>query len=153
MSNISDLIEHFILETLGDEQELSLSRNNMAEYFNCAPSQINYVLSTRFNFENGYLIESKKGGSGYIKIIRLEDSNEYLKNLYTYLSQNEITFSHAVSIVETLYEKNLITSKEKMIITSALSPKSLVTPIRIENKLRSNILLNIISSLSREKFL
>ena len=147
MSNISDLIEHFIIETFGNEQELSLSRNSMAEYFNCAPSQINYVLSTRFNFENGYVIESKKGGSGYIKIIKLEDKNEYLNNLFSHLSNNETTYFQAQNIVQTLLEKQYITIKEQQIILSAICPKSLVTPLKIENKLRSNVLLNIIASL------
>ena len=151
MSNISDLIEHFIIETFGEEQELSLSRNSMAEYFNCAPSQINYVLSTRFNFENGYIIESKKGGSGYIKIIKIEDKNEYINNLLTYLANNETTYFQAQNIVETLFEKGYINIKEKFIILSAVSSKSLVTPIKIENKLRSNILFNILTSLVKQQ--
>ena len=149
MSNISEMIEHFIIETFGDETELSLSRNSMAEYFNCAPSQINYVLSTRFNFENGYIIESKKGGSGYIKIIKLEDKNEYLNNLHSYLTENEISYSQSAIILENLCNKNYISSKEKSIILSAITPKALVTPIKIENRLRSNILLSIVSSLSK----
>ena len=64
MANISDIIESFLLETLGDNDTLNISRNELANYFACAPSQINYVLSTRFTPDRGYLIESRRGGAG-----------------------------------------------------------------------------------------
>ena len=147
MASISEIIESFILETFGEEQELSLSRNSMADYFNCAPSQINYVLNTRFNFENGFIVESRKGGNGYIKIIRIEDNNKFLSNLYNHLCTNETTYNQAISIIENLQSKQLLTVKEADIIKYAVSPKSLTTPMKIENKLRSNILANIVSSL------
>ncbi len=147
MASISEIIEQFILDTFGEEQELSLSRNSMADYFNCAPSQINYVLNTRFNFENGFIIESRKGGNGYIKIIKIEDSNKFLNNLYNHLCTNETTFNQAIGIIESLVEKKIITLKEAEIIKYAVSSKALATPIKIENKLRSNILASIVSSL------
>lgn len=147
MASISEIIEQFILDTFGEEQELSLSRNSMADYFNCAPSQINYVLNTRFNFENGFIIESRKGGNGYIKIIRIEDNNKFLSNLYNHLQANETTFNQAVGIIESLQKKKLISERESEIIKYAVSSKSLSTPIKIENRLRSNILANIVSSL------
>ena len=147
MASISEIIEQFILDTFGEEQELSLSRNSMADYFNCAPSQINYVLNTRFNFENGFIIESRKGGNGYIKIIKIEDNNKFLSNLYNHLLSNETTFNQAVGIIESLQKKKLISERESEIIKYAVSSKALATPIKIENRLRSNILANIVSSL------
>ena len=63
MSNISDMIEAFLIDTLGDDEYLDISRNDLANYFNVAPSQINYVLTTRFNYERGFLTESKRGGA------------------------------------------------------------------------------------------
>ena len=145
--SVSKLIEQFILDTFGAEQELSLSRNSMADYFNCAPSQINYVINTRFNFENGFIVESRKGGNGYIKIIRIENKDNYINNLYNYLCTNEVSYSQALGVLQTLKEKQFITEKEFKIISFAISPKALSTPMKIENRLRSNILANVVSAL------
>ena len=71
MSNISDIIEAFILEQLEDMEDITLSRNELANFFNCAPSQINYVLSTRFTMPKGFMVESRRGGGGFIKISKM----------------------------------------------------------------------------------
>ena len=64
---LSDSIERFIKTLLEQEEtEIELKRNELAEYFGCAPSQINYVLATRFTPDHGYVIESQRGGGGYI---------------------------------------------------------------------------------------
>jgi len=76
MSNISDEIEQFILSIWNDDDPLRLSRNDLAHYFSVAPSQINYVLATRFNFDKGYVIESKRGGGGFITLVKLSDDKE-----------------------------------------------------------------------------
>ena len=69
MANISDVIEQFLLDSLGEDDSLELSRNELANYFSCAPSQINYVLATRFTPDRGYAIISKRGGGGGIRVI------------------------------------------------------------------------------------
>ena len=72
---LSDTIESFIKELLSqNETEVELKRNELAEYFGCAPSQINYVLATRFTPDHGYVIESRRGGGGYIRIMRVVKS-------------------------------------------------------------------------------
>ena len=68
---ISDTIERFIREMLGEDESIELKRNELANHFNCVPSQINYVISTRFTTERGYSVESRRGGGGYIKITRV----------------------------------------------------------------------------------
>ena len=77
---LSDAIEQFIKTMLTQEApEVELKRNELAEYFNCAPSQINYVLATRFTPDHGYIIESRRGGGGYIRIFRMaQDTSEHL---------------------------------------------------------------------------
>src|SRR5699024_11311210 len=78
--SISDIIEAYLKEVLkseGDEM-IEIKRNEMANHFECVPSQINYVINTRFTLERGYLIESKRGGGGYIIIIRIDHRDEYL---------------------------------------------------------------------------
>ena len=69
---LSDTIESFIKEMMRqEEQGVELKRNELAEYFGCAPSQINYVLSTRFTPDAGYMVESRRGGGGYIRIVQV----------------------------------------------------------------------------------
>lgn len=77
---LSDSIESFIKQMLTDEEpEIELRRNELAEYFGCAPSQINYVLATRFSPDHGYMTESRRGGGGYIRIVRVvQDSSQQL---------------------------------------------------------------------------
>ena len=74
MSNISDRIEQFILSNIGDDIMMDLSRNELASYFAVAPSQINYVIASRFTPEQGYIVESRRGGGGYIRITRATHS-------------------------------------------------------------------------------
>ena len=73
MARLSDVIEEFIKSLLKEsEGQLELQRNELADFFECAPSQINYVLATRFTLNHGYYIESRRGGGGYIRIVRLD---------------------------------------------------------------------------------
>ena len=69
---ISDIIASFIDEALRDEGTAELQRSELASRFNCVPSQINYVISTRFSPERGYIVESRRGGGGYIRIRRVQ---------------------------------------------------------------------------------
>lgn len=76
---ISDIIEEFIKEMFDDEDEIEIQRNNLAEKFNCVPSQINYVISTRFNPTQGYYVESKRGGR---RTYYNKKSKHYKKQLF-----------------------------------------------------------------------
>ena len=76
MSMIADKIEKFILDRMREEQEkLILKRNELADELDCAPSQISYVLSTRFSNERGFDVESRRGLGGYIRITKLNPEN------------------------------------------------------------------------------
>ena len=81
---LSDSIEQFIKELLSEESaEVELKRNELAEYFGCAPSQIKYVLATRCSPDHGYLTESRRGGGGYIRIVRVvQAGSPHLFKLY-----------------------------------------------------------------------
>ena len=85
MSNLSDLIEEFIKGLLDDNdpEHVEIQRNELANYFNCVPSQINYVIDTRFSPEKGYYVESRRGGGGYIKICRIRFDKDKNKDHYT----------------------------------------------------------------------
>ena len=75
---ISDTIAEFINEMLKEDSTAELQRSELANRFNCVPSQINYVISTRFSPERGYIVESRRGGGGYIRIIRVHQDPKSL---------------------------------------------------------------------------
>ena len=75
----SDLIARFILEALDKADGMAeLQRSVLADRFGCVPSQINYVISTRFSPEHGYVVESRRGGGGYIRITRVRSTPQEL---------------------------------------------------------------------------
>lgn len=151
MSNISDIIEEFILEQLDDTDFINLSRNELANFFNCAPSQINYVLSTRFTLPKGYIIESHRGGGGYIKLERVNlNKNDYLKNLISNTLLEDISYSECIKILGDLNRLNILGEESCDVLKYALSQKALAMPIKIENKQRANILRNVLINILKE---
>lgn len=153
MKNISDIIEEFILQQLLEDNVINLSRNELASYFNCAPSQINYVLSTRFTPIRGFDVESKRGGGGFIKLYKISynDENEYFNNIMNEVIGDEIDYNLSLQLLDNLKLRKLINESEYNIIKSAVSHKSLSNPIKIEDKLRSKILKNILVNILREE--
>lgn len=150
MSTISDIIEAFILEQLADTDYINLSRNELANFFNCAPSQINYVLSTRFTAPKGFLVESHRGGGGYIKLAKINlDKNEYINELISDILVQDIEYNESLQILSNLVEMNIMSEETASVLSFALSPKALAMPIKIENKQRSNILKNILINILR----
>ena len=128
MPGLSNIIERFIIELFQDanDNKIEIQRNEMAQYFDCSPSQINYVLSTRFTPYRGYYIESKRGGGGYIKIIKVEfQDNEDAENLMINAIGDSISKNKAYHIVERLYEEKLISKREEEIIKVSLSDSTL----------------------------
>ena len=104
---LSDSIETFIKALLAeDEQSVELKRNELAEYFGCAPSQINYVLATRFTLDDGYVIESRRGGGGYIRIVRVMSSDhQQLMYLINERIGQSITEAEAARKVREIYRE------------------------------------------------
>ena len=152
MARISDNIEDFILSTLGSSPHVNLSRNDLAHYFNCAPSQINYVLTTRFNINRGFVIESQRGGGGYIRIVKLQPSNDnYLLNVIDNVLKDEISFRDASYLIGELVAKNILSKDQAMLLLHAVSDRALANPIKMEDKLRSNILKNALIGLVKSK--
>ena len=127
MANLSDEIEQFILSIFNDDDRLRLSRNDLAHYFSVAPSQINYVLSTRFNLDRGYVIESKRGGGGFITIVRIsEDKQDTLNTVLQELDGiDALSFNRANCFLQRLERDGVITSSESDLIRSAISDKAL----------------------------
>lgn len=150
MSNISDMIENFILDQLSEFNELNLSRNDLADYFNVAPSQINYVLSTRFTYPRGFMVESRRGGGGYIKLTRLNMDNDEVVELINKTLKNGIEFIPAVQLLDNLKEKNLIDEGQCELLKCAITDKALSNPVNNNNILRANILREILIHILKE---
>ena len=144
---VSDIIEEFIMASLDDDDFIELSRNDLAKFFSCVPSQINYVLNTRFTVNRGFVVESQRGGGGYIKVVRVQDNaDNFLKNVLD-LCNNPISLVQANQLVQHLVEKKIVTEKESEIIKSAVSAKALNNPVNMDNIIRANILKQIIINL------
>ena len=120
--NLSHDIEEYLLGLLsGEEDFISLRRKELAEMFECVPSQINYVLRSRFTPEQGYLIESRRGEHGYIKILKVtcEKSSEKIDHINEIIG-DEISFKEAKRILSAFQNRKMITSRERLIIEVAL---------------------------------
>ena len=149
MANISEQIEKFIIATLGDNDSIDITRNSLAEFFSCVPSQINYVLETRFTVDRGFIVESKRGGGGFVKITRIKnnDNNEYLNGLFIDSVGEELSAKRFSQILDKLVSDNIMTDKERVLIESALSDDSLLMPFTIRDKVRANAFKNVILKL------
>ena len=150
---LSDSIEHFIKTMLAqDEQEVELKRNELAEYFGCAPSQINYVLATRFTPDHGYIIESRRGGGGYIRIFRMrQDSREQILYMLNERIGDSIDALSASHLIAQLLEREFITEREASLMNTAVSPQALGLPLSAEmkNALRAKILKSMLLDVAR----
>ncbi len=143
---MSDAIEEFLRETMGDSPSLDISRNDLADFFNVAPSQINYVLTTRFNYEHGFVTNSKRGGGGYITIQRASSTNdEWLNNVLKHLGDaGETDVRTGQSLVDELESRGFFTKDEADMLKVVISHNTLSNPFKLENKLRANILRQVI---------
>ncbi len=153
MARLSDIIEEFIKTLLKQsEGELELQRNELAEYFECAPSQINYVLATRFSLDRGYYIESRRGGGGFIRIVQLDmDKDDYLLYLINERIGRSISEQETNDIVTNIMEKGIITEREASIIKSALVDKVIAIPANLRGVIRANILKAMLVAILRSR--
>ena len=119
---LSDIIEKMLMEMLEEEGgSLELKRNELAERVGCVPSQINYVITSRFTPEKGYVIESRRGGGGYVRITKkVMHKDEYLMHLFYAIGDTLDEKSAGVFIID-LAEREIITAREAGIISVASS--------------------------------
>ncbi len=149
---LSDSIESFIKTLLTDESaEVELKRNELAEYFGCAPSQINYVLATRFSPDHGYLTESRRGGGGYIRIVRVvESGSQRLMYLVNERIGEELSEEEALRLISQLKDQQLVTPQEASLMSSALNTRAMAVPIpdALKNALRARMMKNMLMSIA-----
>ena len=150
MAQLSDSIEQFIKDLMNEDAHIELRRNELAQHFGCAPSQINYVLATRFSVDHGYIIESRRGGGGYVRIVRMQARGE--QNLLEILLQrvgNSIDEDTANAIVSNLMERKLVTKNEALLMRSAVSRNALALPVSAKDVLRAAVFRNMLVQVFR----
>jgi len=144
---LSDMIEEFLKELLTEEDIIEIKRNELAERFNCVPSQINYVISTRFNPNQGYYVESKRGGGGNITIKKV---NITKSNYFMHIINNigdKISMSEVNIFLNNFLMYELITEEQAKIIKIVTSDNVLNVPPQYKDSLRANIFKNILINL------
>lgn len=141
---ISDKIEAFIIELMNDDDAAAeFGRNELADIFSCVPSQINYVISTRFSPERGYAVESRRGGGGYIRIRRINsDGGEVIAGIKEFCDEKT-----ARSVIEYLRKTKLINEEAATVLGAAVSDKALACAKEYKDKVRANILKNAVAAL------
>ncbi|WP_409296437.1 CtsR family transcriptional regulator [Peribacillus sp. SCS-26] len=143
MKNISDIIESYLKEVLhlSESDIVEIKRSEIADRFQCVPSQINYVINTRFTVERGYIVESKRGGGGYIRImkVQLRDTAEVIDQLLTII-KDRVTQANAEHIIGRLAEEEIITIREAKIILSVLDRSVLYIDLPERDVLRARML-------------
>ena len=151
MQNISDIIEMFLKDLLREgDGELELRRNELATKFNCAPSQINYVLSTRFTVNHGYMITSRKGGGGYIRITSIDMTRgEYLLHIINSIG-DLCTQAQDMQIIGGMAERGIVTQREANIMVQAVKEETLANEETSQTQVlgqRAKLLKNMLTAL------
>ena len=124
---MSDVIEEFIKELFEQTDSIEIQRNELAEQFNCVPSQINYVIATRFKPSQGYYVESRRGGGGHIG--------------------NEITSNEVDILLSDFLTYDIIGAKEAKLLKVATSDNVLQLDKEIKDQVRARILKNMLLNL------
>lgn len=150
MARISDLIEDLLKQMIDQNQgRIEISRNELAQRVKCVPSQITYVLSTRFTNNQGYLVESRRGGGGWIRIRRVDLSSpshylmHTLNHIGDYLSQHQ-----AEILVRNFMDYEIIQDRDARLLLAATADRSLnELPADNKDRVRMAILKNMLTSL------
>jgi transcriptional regulator of stress and heat shock response len=143
MRNISDIIENYlkkVFESSGNEI-VEIKRSEIADKFQCVPSQINYVINTRFTIERGYMVESKRGGGGYIRIMKVQSyDHAHLVDQLISLVDARVSQNSAEDLVYRLVEEEVITLREAKIMISVMDRSVIYLDLPDRDELRARML-------------
>ncbi|HHV62936.1 MAG TPA: CtsR family transcriptional regulator [Firmicutes bacterium] len=147
MGSLADYIERY-LKSLVDEAAqgiIEIQRRELAEKFNCVPSQINYVLKTRFTVAHGYIVETRRGGGGYIRIIKVQrrPGNELARSLEEAIG-HAISRGDAEDLLRRLEDSGAIDEAQRLLVKSVLHQETFGVDPVIEDVLRARILKAIL---------
>jgi transcriptional regulator CtsR len=143
LASLVDKIEKYIRQMIeeSDTGIVEIQRNQLADQFSCVPSQINYVLQTRFTFEKGYFVESRRGGGGYIRVSKLElsEDEDLMQAIHEDL-QEKIKQKAAEDLIERLEKEEIITLREAAIMQAVIDRRNLTVDSPLREYLRANLL-------------
>ena len=142
---MSDIIEEFIKDLFDDENKaIEIQRNELAEHFNWVPSQINYVISTRFKPSQGYYVESRRGGGGHITIKKVNNTkDDYIMHIINNIGQN-LSSNEVDILISDFLSYNIIDKKEAKLLKVATSDNVLGLPKNIKDEVRARIFKNML---------
>ena len=145
---VSDIIEEFIKDLFNEENEsIEIQRNELAEHFNCVPSQINYVISTRFKPSQGYYVESRRGGGGHITIRKVNNTKEeYIMHIINNIGK-ELTSNEVDILISDFLSYDIINGKEAKLLKVATSDNVLQLSKDVKDKVRARIFKNMLINL------
>ena len=144
---ISDLIASFLQESLeaAEDGVLEVQRNDLAQRFNCVPSQINYVMSTRFSPERGYIVESRRGGNGYIRVTRVQVDRQTLMMHVINTLGNRVDLPSVRAILSNLVHTSALNEEIARALLAAVSDKALVSvPREYRDAIRADIMKQVL---------
>lgn len=145
---MSDIIEEFIKELFDEEDSIEIQRNELAEQFNCVPSQINYVIATRFKPSQGYYVESRRGGGGHITIKKVNNTkSDYILHIINNIG-GEITSSEVDILISDFLTYEIIEPKEAKLLKVATSDNVLQLDKAKKDEVRARIFKNMLLNLS-----
>ena len=143
---ISDVIAGFIAELLSESDgSAEIQRAEVASRFNCVPSQINYVISTRFSPEHGYIVESRRGGNGYIRITRVTPDPERLIMHTVNIIGDALDLRTSVAMIGNLLQSGSVSEEQARLLFAATGAAALRSaPREAQNVLRAAILKHML---------
>ncbi|MEW9502684.1 CtsR family transcriptional regulator [Jeotgalibacillus marinus] len=150
MKNISDVIEIYLKKVLenSESEVVEIKRSEIADKFQCVPSQINYVINTRFTLERGYVVESKRGGGGYIRIIKVKSHDQsHLIDQVLALLQSHVPQAAAENVVYRLHEQECISKREAKLMLGAMDRASLQLELPLRDEIRARVLTSMLMTL------
>ncbi|MDR1605924.1 MAG: CtsR family transcriptional regulator [Streptococcaceae bacterium] len=144
VKNTSDMIEKYLKELLSQAAEIEIRRSEIAAYFGVVPSQINYVIKTRFTLPKGFEVESKRGGGGYIRIVKIQysDDHEFLMDILSKMPE-KLSIAMTQDLLQLIFNEQIITEREGNLLLATLS-QSILTDMQ-----RSILLTAIIHRLDK----
>lgn len=151
MSSISDIIERYLINILKENPTgaIQVKRSELADLFQCVPSQINYVISTRFTVEKGYVVESKRGGGGYIRIHKVSppSSKRAYYEILMRMIESELSQSAAEDILLRLEEEGWMTAREAHLLEKLIAREVLQLPLVTRDMVRARMMRVVVTTL------
>ncbi len=146
---MSDIVANYILDMLDEANgNAEIQRNELASYLGCVPSQINYVITSRFTPEQGYIVESRRGGGGYIRITRINTGKSNAIMHIVNSIGNRLDKVTAEIMINNMLSRSIINEETARLLVSAMSERSyLDVPQQYRDYLRASIFKNMLLTL------